>query len=449
MNLARRGSACIGEQTRMPLYGFDAPTRAKAVTIFASVTITLIVVLALLNLATGEKPVRKHVEHLYSVADPQFQRTLGVLLGPDILPGNRFEVLVNGDEIFPAMLGAIRRARKTITFESYIYWSGKVGDAFADALTERARAGVKAHVLLDWVGSAKMEPRLLRKMRDAGVEVREFHKPRWYTLDKLNNRTHRKLLVVDGVVGFTGGVGIGDEWTGHAQDPDHWRDTHFKAEGPIVAQMQAVFNDNWMKATGNVLHGDAYFPAIRPVGDARGQVFSSSPSGGSQSMQVMYLLMINAAVSSIELSSAYFLPDQLARDTIVAAVRRGVRVRIITPGRFTDSALARRASRAGWGDLLRAGVEIYEYQPTMYHCKVLVADDLLVSVGSTNFDDRSFRLNDEASLNIYDPTFAKRQVDIFADDLAHSRRISLEEWESRPWSEKIWEHTAALLSPQL
>ena len=166
-------------------------------------------------------------------------------------------------------------------------------------------------------------------------------------------------------------------------------------------------------------------------------------------MQVMYLLMINAAVSSIELSSAYFLPDQLARDTIVAAVRRGVRVRVITPGRFTDSALARRASRAGWGDLWRAGVEIYEYQPTMYHCKVLVADDLLVSVGSTNFDDRSFRLNDEASLNIYDPTFAKRQVDIFADDLAHSRRISLEEWESRPWSEKIWEHTAALLSPQL
>jgi cardiolipin synthase len=308
---------------------------------------------------------------------------------------------------------------------------------------------VKVHVLLDWVGSARMEERLLREMEGAGIEVRKFHAPHWYTIDKLNNRTHRKLLVVDGVVGFTGGVGIGDEWSGHAQDPEHWRDTHFRAEGPVVAQMQAVFNDNWTRATGNVLHGEDYFPAIRPAGSAPGQMFSSSPSGGSQSMQLMYLLMINAAVRSIELSSAYFLPDELARDTIVAAVRRGVRVRVITPGSFTDAALARRASRALWGDLLRAGVEIYEYQPTMYHCKVLVADGLLVSVGSTNFDDRSFRLNDEASLNIYDPTFARQQVDVFEQDLARSRRISLEEWEARPWTEKAWERAAALLGPQL
>jgi cardiolipin synthase len=424
-------------------------TRARAVTIFATVAVTLVAVLAVLNITTGEKPVRKHVEHLYSIGDPQFQRTLGVLLGPVILPGNRFEVLLNGDEIFPAMLDAIRRAQRTITFETYIYWSGRTGDAFANALAERARAGVKVHVLLDWVGSARMEERLLRIMKAAGVEVRKFHAPRWYTLDKLNNRTHRKLLVVDGVVGFTGGVGIGDEWTGHAQDPDHWRDTHFRAEGPVVAQMQAVFNSNWMKATGTVLHGEAYFPPIHPVGDARGQMFSSSPSGGSESMQLMYLLIINAAVRSIELSSAYFLPDELARDTIIAAVRRGVHVRIITPGRFTDAALARRASRALWGDLLRAGVEIYEYEPTMYHCKVLVADTLLVSVGSTNFDDRSFRLNDEASLNVYDPPFAKRQVEVFEQDLAHSRRISLEEWESRPWTEKLWEHAVSFLGPQL
>jgi cardiolipin synthase len=178
-------------------------------------------------------------------------------------------------------------------------------------------------------------------------------------------------------------------------------------------------------------------------------MFSSSPSGGSESMQLMYLLIINSAVRSIELSSAYFLPDELARDTIVAAVRRGVRVRVITPGNFTDAALARRASRALWGDLLRAGVEIYEYQPTMYHCKVLVADALLVSVGSTNFDDRSFRLNDEASLNIYDAAFARRQVEVFEQDLAHARRITLEAWESRPWTEKLWERTAALLGPQL
>jgi len=427
----------------------NSTTRAKAITIVATIAVTLVVVLAVLNAMTGEKPVKRHVEHLYAIADPQFQRTLGVLLGPVILPGNRFEVLLNGDEIFPAMLDAIHRAQRTITFETYIYWSGRIGDAFASALSERARAGVKVHVLLDWVGSTRMDERLLRRMRDAGVEVRKFHAPRWYALDKLNNRTHRKLLVVDGAVGFTGGVGIGDEWTGHAQDPDHWRDTHFKAEGPVVAQMQAVFNDNWLKATGNVLHGESYFPPIRAVGEARGQMFSSSPSGGSESMQLMYLLIINAAVRSIELSSAYFLPDELARDTIIAAVHRGVRVRVITPGRFTDAAIARRASRALWGDLLRAGVEIYEYQPTMYHCKVLVADGLLVSVGSTNFDDRSFRLNDEASLNVYDPAFAQRQVEVFDEDLARSRRISLEEWESRPWTEKLWEHIAALLGPQL
>ena len=424
-------------------------TRARVGTILATVVVTLVVVFVALNLMTGEKPIKRHLEHLYTIADPQFQRTLGALLGPVILPENRFEVLLNGDQIFPAMLDAIRHAQRTITFETYIYWSGGIGDAFANALVERARAGVKIHVLLDWVGSAKMEERLLRIMEQAGVEVRKFHAPHWYTIDKLNNRTHRKILVVDGVVGFTGGVGIGDEWTGHAQDPAHWRDTHFKAEGPVVAQMQAVFNDNWTRATGNVLHGEDYFPSIRPAGDARGQVFSSSPSGGSQSMQLMYLLMINAAVRSIDLSSAYFLPDELARDTIVAAIRRGVRVRVITPGSFTDAALARRASRALWGDLLRAGAEIYEYQPTMYHCKVLVVDGLLVSVGSTNFDDRSFRLNDEASLNIYDSAFARQQIGIFEQDLARSRRVSLEEWEARPWTEKLGERVAALLGPQL
>ena len=433
----------------MRLPRLTATTRAKAVTIAASVAITLVVVLAALNLMTGEKPVKKHIEHLYAISDAQFERTLGVLLGPNILPGNRFEVLLNGDQIFPPMLDAIRHAQKTITFETYIYWSGRIGQEFADALAERARAGVKVHVLLDWVGSVKMDERLIKIMEDAGVEVRRYHAPHWYTIDKLNNRTHRKLLIVDGVVGFTGGVGIGDEWAGHAQDPDHWRDTHFKAEGPVVAQMQAVFNDNWTKATGNVLHGEAYFPPLRPAGDARGQVFASSPSGGSESMQLMYLLIINAAVRSIELSSAYFLPDDLARDTIVAAVRRGVRVRVITPGRFTDAALARRASRAMWGDLLRAGVEIYEYEPTMYHCKVLVADDLLVSAGSTNFDDRSFRLNDEESLNVYDAAFARQQVRVFEQDLARSRRITLAEWEARPWTEKLWEHAVSLLGPQL
>jgi len=366
-----------------------------------------------------------------------------------ILPGNRFEALLNGDRIFPPMLNAIRGARHTISFETYIYWSGQIGKDFADALADRARAGVKVHVLVDWVGSSKMEKAYLDEMEKAGVVIRKFHEPRWYNLNKLNNRTHRKILVVDGAVGFTGGVGIAPEWTGHAQDPEHWRDTHFKVEGPVVAQMQAVFADNWVKATGVVLHGEDYFPAIANAGAGAAQMFSSSPSGGSESMELMYLLIINAAERSIDLESAYFVPDELSRDLIVDALKRGVRVRVITPGPHTDSETVRRASRALWGDLLAAGAQMYEYQPTMFHCKVLVADDLLVSVGSTNFDDRSFRLNDEASLNIYDADFASEQVAIFERDLAQSRRITLEEWRARPFMEKVWERTAALLGPQI
>lgn len=198
------------------------------------------------------------------------------------------------------------------------------------------------------------------------------------------------------------GVGIAEEWTGHAQDADHWRDSHFRATGPVVAQMQAVFADNWMKATGTVLDGSDYFPQIAATGNGDAQVFASSPSGGSESMELMYLMIINAATRTIDLSAAYFVPDELSRDAFVAALKRGVRVRIITPGPHTDAETVRRASRALWGDLLAAGAEVYEYQPTMFHAKVLVVDDFLVSVGSTNFDDRSFRLNDEASLNILD-----------------------------------------------
>jgi cardiolipin synthase A/B len=417
--------------------------------VIITAVVTLLVVVLALNLTTGEKRVKQQLQHRYSIHDPQFQRTLGVLLGPVILPGNRFEALLNGDRIFPPMLNAIRGARHTISFETYIYWSGQIGKDFADALADRARAGVKVHVLVDWVGSSKMEKAYLDEMEKAGVVIRKFHEPRWYNLNKLNNRTHRKILVVDGAVGFTGGVGIAPEWTGHAQDPEHWRDTHFKVEGPVVAQMQAVFADNWVKATGVVLHGEDYFPAIANAGAGAAQMFSSSPSGGSESMELMYLLIINAAERSIDLESAYFVPDELSRDLIVDALKRGVRVRVITPGPHTDSETVRRASRALWGDLLAAGAQMYEYQPTMFHCKVLVADDLLVSVGSTNFDDRSFRLNDEASLNIYDADFASEQAAIFERDLAQSRRITLEEWRARPFMEKVWERTAALLGPQI
>jgi cardiolipin synthase A/B len=401
--------------------------------------------LLLVNFTVGEKKVERDVQHMYGVEDPQFLRSMGLLIGPSILDGNKATELINGDQIFPAMLDAIRSAKETVLFETYIYWSGEVGEQFAEALAERARAGVHVHVLVDWVGSARMDDALIDRMKQAGVQLEKYHPLRWYNLGRLNNRTHRKLLIVDGRIGFTGGVGIAQLWTGNAQDPEHWRDSHFRVEGPVVAQMQSVMLDNWVKTNGAVLHGPQYFPPLEPVGTQKAQVFSSSPSGGSESMLMMYLLAITAAKKSIDLSSAYFVPDAITRRALAKAVARGVKVRIILPGENIDAETVRRASRGLWGDLLEAGVEIYEYQPTMYHCKVMIVDGFMTSVGSTNFDVRSFRLNDEANLNIYDREFAQRQTRVFEEDLKHARRVTLEQWLHRPWTEKLHEHTVALL----
>jgi len=420
-----------------------------AAIILSTIAATAFVAILVINLALGDKEIDQRVESLYTVDDPQFMRAMGSMLGPSILPGNRSEALLNGDQIFPAMLKAISGARRTITFETYIYWSGTIGKTFADALSDRARAGVKVHVMLDWVGSGKIDESLLKEMEAAGIEVKRYNPPRWYTVGRLNNRTHRKLLVVDGRVGFTGGVGIADPWTGNAQDPDHWRETHFRIEGPVVAQMQAAFHDNWVEVTGAVLHGEDYFPALGPAGTHYAQVFTSSPRGGGDSMHLMYLMSIAAAAKSIRLSASYFVPDNVAVDTLLAALKRGVKVQIILPGPVIDAAVVRRASRSTWGPLLRAGVEIYEYQPTMFHCKVMVVDELWTSVGSTNFDNRSFAVNDEANLNVYDRDFARAQIRVFEDDLKRSRRITLEEWENRPWTAKLWEHTLGVFSSQL
>ncbi len=424
-------------------------TKSKLLIIGASVLVTLVATLLVVNFTQGEKSVKREIPHLYSTQDRQFLRTMGVMLGPTIVDGNQVEALLNGKEIFPSMLAAIRSARHTITFETYIYWSGEVGQQFAEALAERARAGVKVHVLMDWVGSSKMEQPLMDLMQQAGVEIRKYRPLHWYQLGRFNNRTHRKLLVTDGKIGFTGGVGIAEQWSGNAQDPKHWRDSHFRIEGPVVAQMQAVFMDNWVETSGKVLHGPAYFPALQPAGKALAQTFSSSPSTGSESMAMMYLLAITAAQKSIQLSSSYFVPDELVRQALIEAIKRGVKVQIIVPGKYIDTETVRSASRGQWGDLLQAGVEIHEYQPTMYHCKVMVVDELMVSVGSTNFDDRSFRHNDEANVNVYDADFARRQIDIFQQDLQQSRRITYQAWLTRPLKEKLIEHTLALIAPLL
>ena len=416
-----------------------------ALTIFA----TLVTVFIVANIKTPEKEPHHKVEHLFGVEDPQLRREMGILLGPAILSGNRIWALQNGDEIFPAMLAAIRSARSTITFETFVYWSGIVGEEFAAALIERAQNGIRVHVMLDWVGASKMPTELAARMTAAGIEVVRYHAVRWYNLGKLNNRTHRKVLVIDGSLGFTGGVGIADEWLGHAQDPQHRRDMHFKVEGPVVAQMQAAFLDNWIKTTGNVLHGHPYFPPIPSRGEQDMQMFISSPKGGSASMRLMYLTAITAAEHSIDIEAAYFVPDELMSNELMGAKRRGVRIRILLPDKYLDSHTVKIASKREWGPLLECGVEIYRYEPTMLHCKMLVFDRYLVSVGSTNFDMRSFELNDEASLNIYDEGFAKQMTEVFERDLLSSTAFTLAQWHHRSLFQKFAEIVLLPIRSQL
>lgn len=404
----------------------------------SAVAAALVVVVGL-NLIPAEKQLDRKLEHRYRLNDPQFRREMSYLLGPTIVPGNRVTRYSNGIQIFPAMLAAVRAAEHSITFETYIYWSGDIGREFARALAERATAGVKVHVMLDWLGSVKMDASLIHELKEAGVEVQRYHPLSWHHLGRINNRTHRKVLVVDGQIASTGGVGIADKWNGDAQDPDHWRDEHFRIEGLAAAQAQAVFLDNWIKVTGTVLHGETYFPPIDAAGTADAQMFSSSPQGGSESMLLMYLLAIAAAENTIDLSASYFVPDDLTRRALLAALKRGVVLRIIVPGKHIDADMVRMASRAKWGPFLAAGALIHEYEPTMFHCKIMIVDHYLVSVGSTNFDNRSFSLNDEANLNVFDQTFAAAMTQVFEADLLKAKRVTLELWQDRPLHQRVRE----------
>jgi cardiolipin synthase A/B len=396
-------------------------------------------------------PERKHDYRLQDLTagEPTFERCMAHLLGPPLVDGNRITSLQNGDEIFPAMLAGIRSAKATITFETFIYWSGEIGREFAAALSERSRAGVRVHLLLDWIGSSKLDADAISELVDAGVEVERYRPLRWYSLSKMNSRTHRKILVIDGKVGFIGGVGIADQWSGHAQSPDHWRDSHFKVEGPVVAHLQAAFVDNWMKTRADVFNGADYFPHLAPIGKIRAQVFKSSPREGGDSARLMFLLSISAARNRVLIANSYFVPDSRTIAALVEARQRGVRVEIIVPGEHIDTKITRRASRSQWEPLLTAGAEIYEYQPTMFHCKLMVIDDCWVSVGSSNFDNRSFRLNDEANLNVIDDDFAKEQARVFYTDKQACRQVTLRQWRQRPWREKVIESLAGLLRSQV
>ena len=393
--------------------------------------------------------IQYHLKHEYGVEDPQFLRSMEHLVEPGILASNQVTSLINGDQIFPAMLDAIRHAEHSITLETYIYWSGTVGQQFAEALAERARAGVKVHVLVDWLGARKLDTRQFDRMRQAGIELYRYNPLVWYNPARLNHRDHRKLLVVDGKVGFIGGVGIADIWLGDADSPTHWRDSQFRVAGPAVGQMQAAFMDNWMKTSARVLDGSDYFPELPPAGDHYAQVFKSSPREGTESVRLMYLLSIAAARTNIRLAVPYFVPGGLTIDQLVEACERGVKVEIIVPGAETDAPLVRHASRAKWGKLLKAGVRIYEYQPTMYHCKMTIVDDVWVSVGSANFDTRSFKLNDEANLNVFSREFAAEQIRIFEEDKQKAREYTYAEWKRRSLGQRAMEQLTAPFRSQL
>jgi len=395
------------------------------------------------------KGIQYKIEHRYAVSDPQFIRSMGSLVEPGILASNQVTALINGDQIFPAMIEAVRVAQKSVCLETYIYWSGDIGRRFADILSERAKARVKVHVIIDWIGSRKIDDRLLDQMREAGVEIERYNPLVWHAPTRINHRDHRKLLIVDGKVGFIGGAGLADIWKGNAENPDHWRDSMFKLEGPAVAQMQAAFMDNWMKTNTRVLDGNDYFPELGPAGDQFAQVFRSSPREGTEDVRLMNLLAIAAARKTIRLSASYYVPDRLTSREFIEAVQRGVKVEIIVPGSETDSVVVKHASRGKWGPLLKAGIKIYEYEPTMFHCKSMIVDDTFVSVGSANFGNRSFRLNDEANMNVFSREFADGQIKIFEDDKAKCHEMTYKEWKSRSLWKRFMEVITAPFRAQM
>jgi cardiolipin synthase len=361
-----------------------------------------------------------------------FLRAAEALTSAPISWGNDVDLLINGDQIFPCYLETIRNARRTVCLLTYVYWRGEIAHDVADALCERARAGVDCNVIIDAVGGVRLERALVERMIEAGVRVTRFRPPKPYAARRLTNRTHRKILVADGEVGLTGGVGIAEEWTGDAQDPDHWRDTHVRVRGPVVRGLFGAFAENWLEATGEVLVGDGYLPEL-PEHEGGGpmMVVRSSAGVGDTNVEALYYLAIAAAQRQLDLTAAYFVPRPAFTEALQDAAQRGVRVRVLVPGPHIDKPPVRLAGRASYDDLLDAGVELYEYQPTMLHAKTMVVDDIWSSVGSVNFDNRSFQLHDEATLCVQSRVFAGKLTEQFERDLAVSERIRPGRWRTR------------------
>ena len=379
-----------------------------------------------------------------------FLRATEAITGAPVTGGNDAELLVNGDNIFPAFLETIEGAERTINLLTYVYWTGDIAREVAEALCSKASGGVKCNVLLDAVGAYKMNSSLIGDMESAGVNIHRFRPVKPYAIRRVTNRTHRKILVADGRVGMTGGVGIAQEWTGNAQDPDHWRDTHVRVRGPVVRGLQGAFAENWLEATGEVLTGEAYLPQLDPVdGGGAMQVMRSSAGVGDTDAEALYYLAVASARKSLALTSAYFAPRPAFTQALVAAVERGVDVRVLVPGPHIDKRVVRAAGHSSYEQLLSGGVRIFEYQPTMMHAKTLVVDDAWSSVGSVNFDNRSFQLNDEVTLTVWSGAFAGQLLEVFESDIEHSTEMRRGSWDRRPLAQKVIEQSSRLLRREL
>lgn len=383
------------------------------------------------------------------IGDPAFAATITGYTEAPIVGGNRIDVLLNGDEIFPAKLKLIKDATKTINYAQYVFEEGQPADDVARALAERCRAGVQVNVLVDAVGAMAMPAEQRQIMTEAGCRVETFRPLRPFALDHANYRNHRRILVADGRIGITGGSGTSGKWSGNGRKDGHWRDTDVRVEGPVVLQLQGAFVENWLEATGVALGGDDYFPRPQEArGPINAQAVRSSPAGGSVAMYTMFLLAVASAQRSIHITNPYFVPDDKMIETLVQTAHRGVRVVLILPGAI-DHNIVRQASRSELGRLLRAGIEVYEYRAALLHAKTMVIDGVWSTVGSTNLDRRSFALNDELNLVIYDRAVATRLDEIFAQDLALSGRVTYRDWRRRGIVSRLLELLAFPIKGQL
>ncbi|MEO5754219.1 MAG: phospholipase D-like domain-containing protein [Chthoniobacterales bacterium] len=390
-----------------------------------------------------------HLEHTYGVSDPAFFGSALALTNPVPVSGNKIEILQDGDAYFPAMLASIRGAKKSVNFQAYIVYSDKTGWEFRDALIERAQAGVEVRVLLDGVGSGwSLDNSDVKKMKEAGCKFAYYHPLLSWRIDRTNRRSHRRALVVDGRVGFTGGVGFAEQWSGHAQDPDHWHDVQVRVEGPLVAMLQSAFEAHWVKTYGETLSGPGQFPELRAAGNIRAQVIASH-SFSTAPVPLTQAIAFSAAEKRIWITNAYCTPSDDQVELLVKAVQRGVDVRFIVPGAHNDQPLTKSAGRAAYGDLLKGGVKIFEYEPTMIHTKGLVVDGMFSLIGSSNFDPRSSEINEELDLAVYDQDFGRRMEAMFERDQKKSKEYTLQQFKDRSLWERITEEAMLPFRSQL